>query len=71
MQMIDYNPKDLVRFLTQISTNNCLWMAYKGTNFQLDWSTSLQVRAILQASKRRRKMRKFIRNDLRNFLKIW
>ena len=42
-QMIDYNSKDLVRILTKIDTDNCLWMPYKCTKFQLDWSTSLRI----------------------------
>jgi len=45
-QMIHYNSMELVRILTKIDTDNRLWMPYKCTKFQLDWSTSLRVTAI-------------------------
>ena len=41
--MIDYKFKDLVRILTKIGTNNCLWMPYKCTKFQLDRSKHLPI----------------------------
>ena len=47
--MIDYNSKDLVRILTKIDTDNCLWMPYKCTKFQLDWSTSLRIAVIISS----------------------
>ena len=50
--MIDYNSKDLVRILTKIDTNNRLWMPYKCTNFQLDWSMSLRITAIFSSVRR-------------------
>ena len=46
---------DLVQILTKIDTDNCLWMPYKCTKFQLDWKTSLQVTAIFQVCKKTEK----------------
>jgi len=48
MQMIDYNSKDVVRFFNTIGTDNHLWMPYKCTKFQLDWSTVVLLTLIYQ-----------------------
>jgi len=54
--MIDHSFKELVRILTKIDANICLLMPYKCTNFQLDRSTHLRVRAdfVICAKRRRR-----------------
>ena len=49
MLMISYNSMDLVWILTKINSDNFLWTPYKCTEFQLHWSTSLQVTAIFSS----------------------
>jgi len=75
-QMIDYNSKNLVRILTKIDIDNCLWTPYKCTKFQLNWWMSLRVTAIFSSvQKDEEKTWKFahsyLGNTLRDFLQIW
>jgi len=79
MQMIDYNSKDLVRILTKIDTDNCFWMPYKCTKFQLDWMQVTRIFSSVWKDKEERKMKKktwkfahsYLGNALCDFLQIW
>ena len=58
MLMIDYNSMDLVQILTKIDTDNCLWMPYKCTKFQLDWSKICKLQRFFQVCKETKKKKK-------------
>ena len=67
-QMIDYNFKELVRILTKIDTNICLWIPYKCTKFQPNQSTHFRVIADFSICAKRRRRR---RKKRRTKLKLW
>ena len=65
----------LIQIFTKVDTNNCFWMPYKCTKFQLDWSMSLRVIAIFSSvwkdEERKKKRRKKLKSLLSHILEMF